>query len=83
MRVQFHPDVSKQLQRLPRPTFARVLNTIITLGREPRPSGVKKLLGSTSGWRIRIGEYRILYEIDDSAGTVTVYSVAHRRESYR
>lgn len=83
MKVQFHPDVYKQLQRLPRPIFARVLNAIIALGREPRPSGVKKLVGSTSGWRIRIGEYRILYEIDHSAGTVTVYSVAHRRETYQ
>jgi len=83
VNVQFHPDVYKQLQGLPRPVFAAALNAIIGLAQDPRPSGVKKLAGSRSDWRIRIGEYRIVYEINDKAQTITVMRVAHRRESYR
>lgn len=83
MNVEFHPDVYKQLQQLPRPAFAAALNTIIGLSREPRPAGVRKLVGSRRDWRARIGEYRIIYEIDDDASTVTVMRVQHRREVYR
>ena len=49
----------------------------------PRPPGVKKLAGSRTDWRIRIGNYRILYEIDDSQRVVTVWRIAHRRQAYR
>lgn len=83
MKVAFHPDVYKQLQRLPRPAFVGALNAVIALAQDPRPAGVKKLAGSGSDWRIRVGEYRILYEIHDSANTLTVLRVAHRREAYR
>lgn len=83
MNVRFHPDVYKQLQGLPRTVFAAALEAIIELSRQPRPPGVKKLAGSRSDWRVRVGEYRIVYEIDDRAQTVTVMRVAHRRESYR
>ena len=83
MRVEFHPDVYKQLQQLPRTVFASALNAIVGLGHDPRPVGVRKLVGSRSDWRVRIGEYRIVYEIDDRAETVTVMQVRHRRDVYR
>lgn len=83
MNIDFHADVFKQLQQLPRPVFAAVLRAIVALANEPRPSGCVKLAGSASDWRIRIGEYRIVYEINDKQGTVTVFNVAHRREVYR
>ncbi|HVE95667.1 MAG TPA: type II toxin-antitoxin system RelE/ParE family toxin [Pseudonocardiaceae bacterium] len=83
MNVTFHPDVYKQLQQLPRQVFSVALNAIIALTNNPRPAGVKKLVGSRSDWRIRIGEYRIIYEIDDTAKSVTVVQVAHRRDAYR
>jgi mRNA interferase RelE/StbE len=83
VNVAFHPDVYKQLQQLPQWAFSAALNAIIALTHEPRPAGVKKLTGSRSDWRIRIGEYRIIYEIDDTAKTVTVLQVEHRREVYR
>lgn len=82
MRIAFHPDVYKELQRLPRQIFPAVLNATIALLNDPRPAGVKKLTGSSSDWRIRIGEYRIIYEIDDTARTTTVLRVAHRRDAY-
>ena len=83
MNIAFHPDVYKQLQQLPRQVFSAALNAIITLTHNPRPAGVKKLVGSHSDWRIRIGEYRIIYEINDSAKTITVLQVEHRRDAYR
>lgn len=83
MNVSFHPEVVKQLQQLPRPAFAAALTAIIALGAEPRPTGAKKLVGSRSDWRVRIGEYRAIYEIDDVSQTVTVLRVAHRRDAYR
>lgn len=83
MNLEFHPDVYKQLQQLPRHVFAAVLRAIVALGREPRPAGVSKLVGSRSDWRLRIGEYRLVYEIDDDSATVTVMRVQHRRDVYR
>jgi mRNA interferase RelE/StbE len=83
VNVTFHHDVYKQLQQLPRQVFSAVLNAIIALTHDPRPVGVKKLVGSRNDWRIRIGEYRIICEIDDTAKTVTVLQVEHRRDAYR
>ncbi len=83
MRVAFHPDVYKQLQRLPRTALAAALDEIIGLGDDPRPAGAKKLVGSDSDYRIRIGEYRIVYEVDDTHGVVTVLTVAKRSDAYR
>ncbi|MGQ0775764.1 MAG: type II toxin-antitoxin system RelE family toxin [Pseudonocardiales bacterium] len=83
MKIEFHPDVYKELQRLPHQVFPAVLNAILALPQDPRPAGVKKLAGSSNDWRIRTGEYRIVYEIDDTAKTTTVLRVAHRRDAYR
>lgn len=83
MNVAFHPDVYKQLQQLPRQVFAPALRAVIGLAHDPRPAGVRKLVGSRNDWRLRIGEYRLVYEIDDRAGTVTVMQVRHRRDVYR
>jgi mRNA interferase RelE/StbE len=83
MRIQFHPDVLKQLQRLPHAEFERELQTIIGLSHDPRPSGAKKLVGSANDWRVRFGQYRIVYSIDDGAGEATVFIVAKLSDAYR
>lgn len=49
----------------------------------PRPDGCRKLAGEKRAWRIRVGDYRVLYEIADGTVTVTVFRVAHRRDVYR
>jgi mRNA interferase RelE/StbE len=82
VNVDFHPDVCKQLQQLPRPVFAAALRMIVGLANQPRPVGAVKLVGSKNDRRVRISEYRIVYEINDQAQTVTVFRVAHRREVY-
>lgn len=83
MKVQFHPDVLKQLQRLPRDAFETALQKIIGLATDPRPAGAKKLAGSASDWRVRFGQYRIVYEISDAEQTLTIFTVAKRSDAYR
>jgi mRNA interferase RelE/StbE len=83
VNVEFHPDTLKQLQRLPRDVFHTALQTIIGSSKDPRPTGAKKLVGSHNDWRVRIGQYRIVYEIDDDADQITVYTVAKRSDAYR
>ena len=83
MRIQFHPEVLKQLQRLPRAEFETALQIIIGLSHDPRPAGAKKLVGATNDWRVRFGQYRIVCSIDDAAGEITVFVVAKRSDAYR
>jgi mRNA interferase RelE/StbE len=64
-------------------TFHRIIPQIRTLAENPRPSGCRKLTGLKNDWRIRIGEYRVLYEIDERAKAVRIMRVRHRREAYR
>ncbi len=72
----------KSLADLPGKDYQRVRDSIRNLGEEPRPSGCSKLSGR-SGWRIRIGNYRVIYEIDDQERVVTVLDVGYRRDIYR
>ena len=81
-KILIRGKAAKQIQQLPPPIFRRVQQTIDGLSDNPRPPGVKKLRGET-GYRLRVGAYRILYEIDDATQQVTIYRVKHRREVYR
>lgn len=60
----------------------RLVEAIRNLGDDPRPYGCRKLTGR-EGWRIRVGDYRVIYEIDDSRRTVTILHVGNRRDVYR
>jgi mRNA interferase RelE/StbE len=70
-------------RKLPPEIRSRITRTFLALEQDPRPPGVAKLSGTANGWRIRVGDYRILFEVDDEAQTVLVLRVAHRREAYR
>ncbi len=76
-------SAERDLRKLPRPIFRRVNEKILALRGVPQPHGARKLVGALEGWRIRVGDYRVLYQIDDDAQTVTVVRVKHRREVYR
>jgi mRNA interferase RelE/StbE len=60
-----------------------VLRATSNLAREPRPSGCRKLHGSDNAFRIRVGDYRIVYTVDDAVLVVAIERVRHRREVYR
>lgn len=62
--------------------FARIDRKILALADTPRPAGCKKLKGYKDHWRVRTGDWRVLYIIDDAANLVTITRVAHRREVY-
>jgi mRNA interferase RelE/StbE len=73
---------AKQLDKLPEDSRARILEAISDLVKTPRPEGCIKLTGRPA-WRIRIGDYRVIYEIDDSLLEVVVVAIGHRKDVYR
>ena len=75
--------VQKQLDRLPESVYRRVLKRIVDLKQEPRPRGSVKLTNRTSEYRIRIGDYRLRYEIQEQDSIVVLLHCRHRREVYR
>ena len=71
----------KELAALPKTDYERVRDAIVALAENPRPVGCKKLTGR-EGWRIRSGDYRAIYEIDDAQKRVTVLHIGNRRDVY-
>jgi len=72
----------RETRRLDRQILARIAKAIDSLIENPRPSGCLKVKNKENLWRIRVGDWRIGYEIDDSARTVTIITAGHRREFY-
>ncbi len=80
-QVQILRRAQKAMAALPERDYERVRDAIHTLASQPRPPGCKKLTGR-DGWRIRVGFYRVIYEIQDEVRVVTVIDVGHRRDVY-
>ena len=81
-RVELSKLARRQFEKLPCETASRLVPVILSLGDEPRPPGTRKLSGREA-WRLRAGNYRIVYEIHDAVLLVLVVQVGHRREVYR
>ena len=79
-RVELAPAAQRQLRRLPPGEAARLRGPILALAIEPRPPGAAKLVG-TDLWRLRVGDLRLIYLIDEAADLVVVLKVARRSES--
>ncbi len=77
------PSAQKDVARLPRPIQRRVLDRLARIENDPRAPGTVKLAGAKATYRVRVGNWRIVYEIDDAQRAVFVTIVAHRREVYR
>lgn len=82
-RVEFTSAAARQVRKLPGPVRGRVLDAVAQLAEDPRPHGAKKLAGERTAWRIRVGDYRVIYDVVDERLTVTVVRAAHRREVYQ
>lgn len=80
--VEVKPAARKELEALPDPVLARVVRKLESLADVPRPAGCKKLKGYKDQWRIRIGDWRVVYIIDETVKLVSVVRIAHRREVY-
>lgn len=77
------PSAERDLMKLPAREWDRIRDRIDNLASNPRGIGLRKLQGTKDRYRVRCGDYRVLYRIDDNASRVIVYAVGHRKDVYR
>ncbi len=82
-RVEFFRSARRTCDQLPVEVQRRLIPRIDALAENPRPPGAIALTGPVRLWRIRVGDFRIVYQIDDAARTVSIVRIGHRREVYR
>jgi mRNA interferase RelE/StbE len=82
-RVTLTVTAVKERRRIDSVVRQRIDQALLDLQAESRPPGVKKLSGKYQDWRVRVGDCRILYEIDDNRQLITIWRIAHRRDVYR
>jgi len=80
--LEIKRSAEREVDRLPADIHRRVSEAILALESNPRPVGSRKLQAG-GGFRLRVGDYRVLYTVDDDNHRVIIYGVAHRREAYR
>jgi mRNA interferase RelE/StbE len=80
--VEFAPLARRQMKKLPREIQMRIIERVEELASNPRPAGVKKLVSEDNLYRVRVGEYRAVYQIRDRELVVLFVKVGHRREVY-
>jgi len=81
-RVTFAASARREIRDLPADVIARILPRIRELAADPHPPGCRKLQGYKNRWRIRVGDYRVVYTITEANKTVDITRIAHRREVY-
>jgi len=81
--ISYVPSAAKVIRKLDKPTARRLLDAIGALAIDPRPSGCIQLKGGDGELRIRVGDYRIVYDVQDDELVVLVLRIGHRREVYR
>jgi mRNA interferase RelE/StbE len=82
-RIEFAASAEKDLRRLDQALIANILRRVGALEDDPVPRQSQKLRGTERTYRLRVGDYRIVYELDLDARTIVVYYIRHRREAYR
>ena len=81
--IRWRRSAEKELRRIDRPLIPRIVQAVESLAGDPFPQGSQKLHGAESVYRIRVGDYRVVYQVDLNANTVVIDHVRHRREAYR
>ena len=81
-KLFFKRSAEKELHRIPKSDIHRIVQKVHALSEEPRPSGACMLKGEGRYWRIRQGDYRVVYEVNDSSHEISILKVGHRREVY-
>jgi len=81
-KVTIKHSAEKELDSLPKELRKRIVRHLVKLEENPHPSGSKKLQGENA-YRMRVGDYRILYTIEITSKLITIYAIGHRREVYR
>jgi mRNA interferase RelE/StbE len=80
--IAWKRSAAQELKKLPREVVGRILKVVEQLATEPYPSGVRKLVGAEHTYRIRVGDYRIIYSVMASALIIEIIRVGHRRDIY-
>jgi len=78
--ILFKRSAEKELRKIAQPDLSRIIHSIQSLAHAPRPHGARMIKGPERHWRIRQGDYRVVYEINDAALHITIIKVGHRRE---
>jgi mRNA interferase RelE/StbE len=81
--IEWKSSARKELRKLPPQIIKRIVTAVTKLADEPRPTGGRKLVGSQHTYRIRLGDYRVIYNILDGRLLVEIVRVAHRKDVYR
>ena len=81
--VYIERGAERDLRRLPSHIFAGIIAHAKALASDPRPPGCRKIVGTSDFWRIRVGDYRVICQVDDSAKAVRIMRARHRRDAYR
>ena len=81
--IEFRKSAEKDLRRLDSRTRPRVIRAIWLLADNPRPPACRKLVNARNAYRIRVGDYRVIYSVSDVVLVVAIENVRHRREAYR
>lgn len=82
-QIEIKPSASKELEKLPRQMVVRVVAAIGELAEDPYPQGVRKLSGFDRTFRIRVGDYRVLYDIYENRLIIEIIRIRHRKDVYR
>ena len=81
--IQWRNSTKKDIRNLPKQEVARIIDAVSLLADDPMPHGSQKLSGSERSYRIRIGDYRVIYEVFTDSHTVEIQRVRHRKDVYR
>lgn len=82
-KIVFKASARKELRKLPQIAYVTIKNSIDALARNPRPVGVRKIVGGNNQWRLRIGVYRVIYTIIDNQLIIEIIRIAHRKDVYK
>ncbi len=81
--IYIEKAAERDLRKLPAADFERIIPHLKSLAEDARPPGTRKISGTEHDWRIRVGTYRIIYELNEKEKVVNILRIRHRREVYR
>ena len=76
-------SAEKGIKKLPKDIVSRIISKIKSLAENPRPAGCRKIVGSDQDYRFRMGDYRVVYELDEENKRITIMAVGHRKDIYQ
>lgn len=82
-KIEWKPSAIKELRKIDRPLIPRLTKAVEALSSNPFPSGARKLRSGEHSYRIRVGDYRVIYTVFRRQSTITIFRVRHRKEVYR